>query len=169
MCALVGSCLKQMETSESAVSSGKFPAPQQVRVGSSGQRARLSDAKRARGRQHRRWRCSRACKPSSPTNSGAEARSGSGSSGHFERPRWAERGSRLQFRAPQRCWVRAVNFERGSHAERARAADSSVPARPNGLEVGIIRRCSVFEQVCRAGPPVRSRSAQATIKKLSIR
>ena len=51
-----------------------------------------------------------------------------------------------QFRAPWRSRVSSSgHFERPSGAERARAAISSAPAEPSGLEVGNVGRCGVFE------------------------
>ena len=38
------------------------------------------------------------------------------------------------------------HFERASGAERARAAISSAPVEPSGLEIGNVGRCSVLEQ-----------------------
>ena len=52
-----------------------------------------------------------------------------------------------QFRAPWRSRASSNgHFERPSRAERARAAISSAPAEPSGLDVGNVGRCGVFEQ-----------------------
>ena len=65
----------------------------------------------------------------------APQRSRAGSSGHFERPRGAER-ARSRKRRQVRCFraARPSNFERPGGAERVRAAISSAPAEPSGLE-----------------------------------
>ena len=65
----------------------------------------------------------------------------------------------LRFRAPQ--WSRAGSsgrFERPSGAERARAAISSAPAEPSGLDVANVSRCGVFE-----ARPSRTEPARAAM------
>ena len=71
----------------------------------------------------------------------------------LERPFWA----------PQ--WSRAGSsgrFERPSRAERARAAISSAPAEPSGLDVANVGRCGVFE-----ARPSRTEPARAAISRAS--
>ena len=141
------------ETSAGAVFSSsqveQFRAPWRSRASSSGHFERPSGAERARAAVS-----SAPAEPSglerpfrAPQRSRAGSMSQTSAGAVFSKPGRAEL-SRLErpFRAPQRSRAGSSgHFERPSGAERARAAISSAPAEPSGLDVANVGRCGVFE------------------------
>ena len=144
-----------------ARSSGQFEHPSEAKAGASGQFERPSEAVAAWSGAFER-----------PSEAAAVSSGPSEAERQFGRPSEAKAGPSGQFRAgPSKAEggssdpanskrSRAANLERPSEAKRAgmvdlerpseaewaRAADSSVPPKPSGLELANVGRCGDFER-----------------------